>query len=214
MLQTSFDSIGMFSDEFLKTSFQKKPYARAQAFHWLKGFFDWDMMTQILAVHDDCWLVKQGGLLSTQAHGKVLLPEFTRSFIRGGTLVVRHAENAHSMLAKFGELFKSRFGPQIDIQLFVTPKNSVGFEWHYDVEEVFVYQTVGSKEFFLRQPKAGMTLPHRSLPPEFNLNEVSEGPEMRCLLNAGYHLYIPAGYWHKARAVEDSFHISVGILPA
>jgi ribosomal protein L16 Arg81 hydroxylase len=39
-------------------------------------------------------------------------------------------------------------------------------------------------------------------------------PVPRCTLAAGDWLSIPAGYWHRTRALEESLSLSVGVLSA
>src|SRR4051812_34420133 len=39
-------------------------------------------------------------------------------------------------------------------------------------------------------------------------------PLLRCMLAAGDWLYIPAGYWHRTQAGEESISLSVGVLSA
>jgi ribosomal protein L16 Arg81 hydroxylase len=41
--------------------------------------------------------------------------------------------------------------------------------------------------------------------------EKESSPLLRCDLIAGDWLYVPAGYWHVARADEDSLSISIGV---
>src|SRR5205085_5069557 len=39
-------------------------------------------------------------------------------------------------------------------------------------------------------------------------------PVMRCMLHAGDWLYLPAGYWHCGRALDESVSLSVGVSSA
>ena len=50
------------------------------------------------------------------------------------------------------------------------------------------------------------------MPQNLEFHKEKNKTEIHCWLKAGDWLYIPKGYWHKARALKDSFHLSVGVL--
>lgn len=202
---------------FLFTSrvLRQQPYAAPFAASRFCDLISWRLLEEIfIKGHGDCWLPKRGQLPQepSLSSGYLNLETAQKHFSVGHTVLIRHAERAQEDLARIAFDFYQLFKRPIDIQLYVTPKSEEGFDWHYDVEDVFVFQSQGEKEFRL----LANTVTSRPLPMmskenmQFHLEKKS--PEIRCHLKAGDWLYIPAGYWHKAQAITDSFHISVGVL--
>jgi 50S ribosomal protein L16 3-hydroxylase len=182
--------------EFSQQYLGQQPYAMPGTAEPFKRLLSWAMLASIFNTgHQDCWLVKNGKLAAQHDHPafRVTLTEAMRGFTEGYTVLVRHSERVHRDLNSIASKFLEHFQRPIDIQLYVTPYGQEGFDWHFDAEDVFVIQSSGEKEFYLRK-------------------SMSDGPEIRCHLCAGDFLYIPRGYWHKARAITDSCHISVGLL--
>jgi 50S ribosomal protein L16 3-hydroxylase len=174
-------------------------------------FRKWDVLHEIFQNgHRDCWLVNAGQHVRP-SDVPLTFERAYQGFSDGHTVVVRHAEMACSSLYAVALEFKKIFDLPIDIQLYCTPQDQVGFDWHYDVEDVFVIQTSGQKEFMLRRNVD-------THPPLFNaasahrFQSMSIGPQINCRLHAGDVLFIPSGYWHKAKALTPSFHFSVGVM--
>lgn len=190
----------------------KEPYAAADTAIEYRRLIGWPLLFEIFATnHPDCWLAKRGKLLENPT-GKVSPAEAITNFEeKGYSVVVRHAEQAHPKLKEIAAKFHDHFQDPVDIQLYATPAKEEGFDWHYDLEEVFVIQSIGEKEFFLRVPKASPRLDRVELPRVIDFQK-DFGPEIRCHLKAGDFLYIPAGVYHKARAITPSFHMSVGVM--
>ncbi len=200
--------------EFLASYHMRKPFAAPGQASQFCNLLSWPILTDIFHKHhEDCWPVREGTISNEFTNDKGRLnPALARSaFAQGHTLVVRHSEQANVCLNEIAGQFSSFFRRPVDIQLYLTPGGGEGFDWHYDVEEVFVIQTYGMKEFRLLEN----TVTGRPLPmwekQNSRFSQEQRQPELRCLLKAGDWLYIPAGYWHKARAVTDSFHLSIGV---
>lgn len=200
-----------FSDEYLF----RMPYAAPFKASRFTDLISWQMLEDILKVeHGDCWLPFRGKLPENPqlATGRLSAAQMYEGFSQGRTILVRHAERAHPQLKTIADDFYNIFRDPVDIQLYGTPAEQEGFDWHYDAEEVFVIQSVGEKEFRLR-PNTTFPWPVPSSIPQHKFFEAERpSPEIRCWLKPGDWLYIPAGYWHKARAVTPSFHLSVGIM--
>lgn len=183
-------------ENFMAMYYRKEIFASSSSLLGWRNFVSWEMILNILAAeHSDVWLPSFGKLPSDAElnSGKLNRTQALNGFRTGRTLLVRHSERAHSDLAKIALGFQSVFGGAIDIQLYCTPPHQEGFDWHIDKEQVFAIQSSGSKEFFLRK-------------------SLESDCEIRCLLHPGDWLYIPAGYWHKARAHQFSVHLSIGVL--
>jgi 50S ribosomal protein L16 3-hydroxylase len=137
-----------------------------------------------------------------------------RSLLAAGyTLRIRHVERHDEELKTLAEGFQRDFQSPIDIHLYCTPGGQPGFGWHYDAEDVFILQTQGSKEWQLRKNTVNPWPLVETLPADMRYDREIM-PLMRCNLAAGDWLYIPAGYWHRTQAGEESISLSVGILSA
>lgn len=201
-------SLREFRDFYL---FQR-PYASPNTAARFRGLVDWKLLESILAKgHDDCWLPKNGSLAQAgfEQTGVVTFNEARRGFLEGRTILVRRAERASSELQSVTDDFVGLFGEEVDIQLYCTPKSEQGLGWHYDREDVFIVQSDGEKEFQIR--KNTLNPWPVTMPRDMQFEREVATTEVRCTLSAGDFLYIPAGYWHRARALSDSFHMTVGV---
>jgi ribosomal protein L16 Arg81 hydroxylase len=137
--------------------------------------------------------------------------ELRRSLADGWTIFVRHAERYHAPLAELADEFRAAFQAPIDIHFFCTPPATEGFGWHYDVEDVFILQTQGSKKYRLRKNTVNPWPLVETTPDDLNY-EAERSLVMECVLRAGDWLYIPPGYWHAAQAEALSISLSVGVM--
>jgi len=200
---------------FLETYFGKVPCAAPFQALRFKDLISWGLLEEILQKnHPDCWLPYHGRLPEEKMlrQGTLSVGQAQRGVQEGRTLLVRHSEQAHSALAEIAKDFRESFHLPVDIQLYYTPGGEEGFDWHYDLEDVFVIQSVGEKEFRLKANTVAPRPLPRPLPKDLHFEEERNRMEIRCLLKAGDWLYIPSGYWHKARALSTSAHLSVGVL--
>ena len=138
------------------------------------------------------------------------LEETKALLAQGLTVGVRHAEKHDAALGNLARQFAADFRAPIDVHLYCTPAGQPGFGWHYDAEDVFVLQTVGKKDWWLRKNTVNPWPLVETLPQDMKY-EREIMPAMRCLLAAGDWLYIPAGYWHRTESAEESISLSVGI---
>ena len=136
-----------------------------------------------------------------------------QSLADGWTIFVRHAERYYAPLADLAAEFQHTFQAPIDVHFFCTPPATEGFGWHYDVEDVFILQTYGSKSYRLRKNTVNPWPLVETTPDDLSY-EAERSLAMECRLNAGDWLYIPPGYWHATKAEELSISLSVGVMSA
>jgi ribosomal protein L16 Arg81 hydroxylase len=129
----------------------------------------------------------------------------------GYTLCIRHADRHDAALAQLAADFHQDFLAPIDVHVYCTPAGKPGFSWHYDAEDVFILQTEGKKDWWLRKNTVNPWPLVETIPPDMRY-EREIMPALHCTLAAGDWLYIPAGYWHRTAASELSTSLSVGIL--
>lgn len=183
---------------FQKTYFRQNPFATPSSAEKLKTLISYSCIPDILNTrYDNCWLVKNGVLSPDYPEGVLSWSQAQQGLLSGYTLLIRNCEKVHAGLAHLTKQFSELLHYPVDSQIYFTPANNMGFNWHYDHQEVFVIQCQGEKEFYLRK--------------HMPFENKGYFPEIRCYLKPGDWLYIPSGYWHKARAITMSGHISLGI---
>ena len=101
----------------------------------------------------------------------------------------------------------------MDIQVYLTPDQQQAFGWHYDLEEVFIIQVQGCKEYTLRQNTVNPLPVWDTMPEDMGYERETSRIRMTCRLEAGDWLYIPSGWWHIARTQAASLHLSIGVMP-
>jgi ribosomal protein L16 Arg81 hydroxylase len=131
---------------------------------------------------------------------------------RGISTVIRAAEHHDDGLRRLADAYGAALPGEVHVQLYATPAGTHSFGWHYDFEDVFIAQTLGIKDYYLRDnsvarhTRLGETL-------DFACIRHETTPTMAARLIAGDWLYIPRRWWHLVRCAEDSLSISVGVMP-
>lgn len=196
--------------EFLAQHYLKRPLARPGGGERMAAAFTWPRVQQLLtqpgvdylaARLDKVWKSDQP---PTEEQLRLLLAE-------GYTLRIRRAERHDPLLQEVTREFQQAFGGRVDIHIYCTPAGHHGLNWHYDAEEVFVLQTLGSKSWWLRKNTVN-PWPLVETMPENMHYERELMPAMRCDLRPGDWLYVPNGYWHRTQAGEESISLSIGIF--
>lgn len=194
---------------FLDEHFLKIPFALAGGCRELVELGSWQVLEHLLAQPGAD--VIAGKASGEQAKITPASAADAQSLIdQGYTIGVRQAQRHHAGLAALAADFQADFLAAIDIHLYCTPAGEAGFGWHYDAEDVFILQTVGSKDWLLRKNTVNPWPLVETLPADMRYGgEIM--PLVRCRLQAGDWLYIPAGYWHRTEAQEQSCSLSVGV---
>jgi ribosomal protein L16 Arg81 hydroxylase len=102
----------------------------------------------------------------------------------------------------------------VQVNAYVTPSQSRGFDDHYDVHDVFVLQTSGEKRWRLHPPV--QVAPLRDQPWNGRQAEVEQAarqaPSHEFTLGPGDCLYLPRGWLHSATALGGvSIHLTIGV---
>jgi ribosomal protein L16 Arg81 hydroxylase len=196
---------------FLENYFLRLPLAmpgNASAYRELGG---WEALDSILRHADADVLVVRDGARADKR--RPLSAQNAQSLVAEGyTVLARHAERQHAGLADLAVEFGQEFDAPVDVHLYVTGSGHHGFGWHYDAEDVFVLQTVGTKDYWLRKNTVNPWPTFETLPADMRY-EREIMPVVQCRLDAGDWLYIPNGYWHRAAAQTDSLSLAVGVMP-
>jgi ribosomal protein L16 Arg81 hydroxylase len=201
----------MTSRSFLENHFLRLPLAMPGNAAPYRGLGDWDALEGILSHADADVLVVRDGAASETARPQNAAA--AQALVADGhTVLVRHAERHHAGLARLGAEFARELAAPVDVHLYATGAGHHGFGWHYDAEDVFILQTAGSKEYWLRKNTVNPWPVIETLPADMRY-EREIMPVMQCRLDAGDWLYVPNGYWHRAAALSESLSLAVGVLP-
>ncbi len=197
---------------FRRQHFGKAPFAEPSGARDAVPLLTWKTVEAVLQspLPLDVLMVRDGALLEQEPvpHS---LQELRALFATGGSVVIRRAEDHDAGLRALGEAFGHRFGGPATVHIFTTPKGHHSFGWHYDCEDVFIAQTGGRKDYFLRKNTVNPHPRVSTMPRDLQF-EQERTPIASCTLIPGDWIYLPGGWWHVARCVEESLSISVGVL--
>ena len=113
-----------------------------------------------------------------------------RLFDEGASIVLQGLHRYWPPLGRLIADLELELGHPCQANAYLTPPGSQGFAVHSDRHDVFVFQTVGSKQWEIHG---------------------QDGPE-EILLEPGVCMYLPTGTPHAARAQQTvSLHVTIGI---
>lgn len=193
--------LGSISQQtFMQEYFLRLPFALAGGCSDFCQYGNWRTVERVLASTAADVIV---GSINHRYDGPMpkSVEEARQLFAKGLTVGVRHAQKHDSALGKLASEFSTDFFAPVDIHIYCTPTGQPGFGWHYDAEDVFVLQTLGQKEWWLRKNTVNPWPLVETLPQDMKY-EREIMPIMRCLLAAGDWLYIPGGYWHRTVSTD------------
>jgi hypothetical protein len=200
-------------DDFCRAHLHRSAWALPHSARGALRVLDWDVLGEVLAAKDpppDAIVCARGQRLPYPAPRD--LTEL-RAYMRIGVgLCLRHTQRCHPRLAAVAAEFERAIPGAVQVQIFVTPAGTHGFGWHYDVEDVFIAQTAGTKDYYFRENTVENDAPFP--PPDFSGYHAESSPLQMATLVPGDFLYIPSRWWHMAICREDALSISVGVIPA
>jgi ribosomal protein L16 Arg81 hydroxylase len=182
-----------------------------RATHYTHAFTAADFAAMVEGPRSVLRVVRNGRLVLD--HARLSWAEAQAQHRRGHTLLVRYADRSCAKLQAMAEAFAQFFHAPVDIQVYLTPDTHQAFGWHYDLEEVFIIQVQGCKEYTLRQNTVNPCPVWENLPADLHFERETSRLRMTCRLEAGDWLYIPSGWWHIARTQAESIHLSIGVMP-
>ena len=198
--------------EFLHRYFARVPFAMPDR---ASGLTDVLRKEELAALVEDaqCTLriVKNARMVRDAV--RLSWPEACDYYQRGHTLLLRYAQRSSLKLHGLAQAFARFFHSPVDIQVYVTPDQAQAFGWHYDLEEVFIIQMQGCKEYTLRQNTLNPLPVWDNMPRDMHFERETSRTRLTCRLEAGDWLYIPSGWWHIAKTQSESLHLSVGVMP-
>jgi ribosomal protein L16 Arg81 hydroxylase len=101
----------------------------------------------------------------------------------------------------------------VHVQLYATPRATHSFGWHYDLEDVFIAQTLGIKDYYMRDNTVACQT-HLGEKLDFARIRQEKSKVMMARLLPVDWLYIPRRWWHLVKCAENSLSIPVGVMPS
>jgi ribosomal protein L16 Arg81 hydroxylase len=151
-----------------------------------------------------------GAEIADQVDSDKVLREFTD----GSTLVLQGLHKTWAPLAEFTRQLIIDVGHPSQVNAYITPASSRGFDPHYDVHDVFVIQIAGEKRWAIHEPVYRDPLStepwtdHRAAVTE----RATFPPYLEETFAPGDVLYLPRGWIHSATALGDySIHLTIGV---
>lgn len=187
------------------------PYSCTPELEAREASFEWTLLERVLAEAPApaVLVVRRNELLARPSpRGAAAVRAL---FAEGTGMVVQRAERYDAGLRSLAEAFERELSGSAHIQLFVTPASTHGFGWHFDAEDVCILQTLGTKKYYFRANTRPPASDEARARPDFAAIRDECSPTMTCVLERGDVLYLPRYMWHVARAVSDSFSISLGL---
>ncbi|MEA9986363.1 MULTISPECIES: cupin domain-containing protein [Subtercola] len=151
-----------------------------------------------------------GAEVADQVNSEKVLAEFAA----GATIVLQGLHRTWPPLIDFTRRLVDDLGHPAQVNAYVTPASSRGFDPHYDVHDVFVLQISGEKHWRIHAP----VHPHplRDQPWSDYREQVAAQaagePVIDTVLRPGDVLYLPRGWIHSAEALGGtSVHLTIGV---
>lgn len=141
------------------------------------------------------------------------------AFAGGNTIVLEGIQKAWPPVARLAASLGEALSARVRVNLYMTPAGAQGAPIHPDVQDVFVLQTEGAKDWFIYEQTGELCLESLTYLRELRgpvAGAMEEPPLVeRATLHQGDFLYIPRGVPHKAVAPagSPSLHLTVIVEP-
>lgn len=149
----------------------------------------------------------------------VTAAQLYNAFAGGNTIVLEGIQKAWPPVARLAATLGEALSARVRVNLYMTPAGAQGAPIHPDVQDVFVLQIEGAKDWFIYEQTEGLCLESLTYLRELRgpvAGSMEEPPLVeRATLQQGDFLYIPRGVPHKAVAPEGSpsLHLTVILEP-
>ena len=152
-------------------------------------------------------LVKEGR--QGHAEGRLTSTRLQEFYSMGATVVFDQLERLWPPITELARSVQQWSGIRTEVNMYRTPPNALGFQAHYDFEDVFIVQVQGVKRWrvWTPDPLVGQQL----LPVKDPRSEVLRSKDyvpstepVAVELRAGDVLYIPRGFPHMAETYHST----------
>jgi ribosomal protein L16 Arg81 hydroxylase len=185
----------------------------------------WDKLNEILKHHrldhPRLRLIESGKSLPVTSYLKHVTParrkapiprllpvSFTNQLRKGATLVLDAVDEFYQPLEELAEALELIFHERVQINAYAGWRTSHGFDLHWDDHDVFILQVAGRKSWSVYAMTRAFPIAQDS--------EAAKRPDRQPLwtgmLEEGDLLYIPRGWWHVAKPLDEpTLHLTVGV---
>ena len=151
-----------------------------------------------------------GAEIADQVSSDKVLAEFAG----GATIVLQGLHRLWPPIIDFTRELIDDLGHPAQVNAYITPSSSQGFDAHYDTHDVFVLQISGEKHWRIHAPVH--VDPLRTQPWDQHRGAVARAatgaPVIDAVLRPGDALYLPRGWIHSATALgATSVHLTIGM---
>ena len=197
-------------DRFFSEHWDRAPLLRSSegGFDDLASLDDLDRMIASSGLHASYLrMVRAGKTLAVSAYTQsppnrsrgterlIDPPSVFAAYAEGATIVLESLHRYWPPLARFCRDLELALGHRLQVNAYITPPSSQGFDVHRDTHDVFVLQISGSKHWIV-----------------YDRND-DERVLIDQAIQPGAALYIPTGFPHAAKTeAGPSAHLTVGIL--
>lgn len=132
----------------------------------------------------------------------------------GATVVLQGLHRLWPPLIEFVRSTIDDLGHPAQANAYITPPNNRGFDFHYDVHDVFVLQVSGRKRWVVHEPVHPRPLPTQPWTQHRDriAQQVTGDAVIDTVLSEGDALYLPRGWVHAAQALDTtSIHLTIGV---
>lgn len=135
--------------------------------------------------------------------------KFERFLANGATLSINKVDELFPEVQTFAESCEEQFRIPVGVNLYAGWRTDNGFDLHWDRHDTLILQVHGRKHWTVYEPTVEHPLQDRLLtpPPTPTAPPIWEG-----LLEEGDLLYMPRGWWHVARPLDEpTLHLTAGL---
>jgi len=140
-----------------------------------------------------------------------------REFAGGASLVLQGLHRTWAPIATFTRQLVADLGHPAQVNAYITPASSRGFDPHYDTHDVFVIQIAGEKRWTIHEPVHEHPLADQPWTAHRDAvaTRARETPTIDATFAPGDVLYLPRGWIHSAVAQGGtSIHLTIGVRAA
>ena len=129
----------------------------------------------------------------------------------GATVVLQGLHRLWPPLIEFVRQVVDDIGHPVQANAYITPPGNRGFDFHYDVHDVFVLQVSGTKRWIVHEPVHLPSQPWTDYRDQI-AERVTGDAVIDVELSEGDALYLPRGWVHAAQALDTtSIHLTIGV---
>lgn len=128
---------------------------------------------------------------------------------QGSTLILDGLHYSNPKLGMLCRILGPQLGHRFQTNLYLTPPHGKGFTPHWDNHDVFILQTVGSKQWHIEKKRRALPLRDEVIGDQ---GRELTGDLHSFVLQQGDVIYIPRGFVHAAECgTQPSLHITLGL---